>query len=96
MTHYDSRFWQEPMAFWPERHTKEAAHARPKFSYFPFSAGERFCLGEKFAWLEGVTVLAAMMQKWEFHYEGNRPINYVASLTLRPKHGMHLRVRARK
>ena len=96
VTHYDHRFWQEPMAFWPERHSKEAAHARPKFSYFPFSAGERFCLGEKFAWLEGVTVLAAIMQKWEFHYEGNRPINYVASLTLRPKHGMHLRVRARK
>lgn len=96
VTHYDHRFWKEPLAFWPERHTSEASHARPKYSYFPFSGGERFCLGEKFAWLEGVTVLAAMMQKWEFHYEGNRPVNYVASLTLRPKHGMHLTVKARK
>lgn len=96
VTHHDSRFWEEPMAFRPERHTKEATHARPKYAYFPFSGGERFCLGEKFAWLEGVTVLSTMVQKWEFLYQGNRPVNYTASLTLRPKHGITMTARARK
>ena len=63
--HRDPRYYSRARnAFDPERWTPEAKAARPKFSYFPFSAGPRQCIGESFAWMEGVLLLATLAQKW--------------------------------
>ena len=54
----------DPLKFDPERFTPEAKIGRPKFAYFPFGGGNRQCIGEAFAWMEGVLLLATLAQKW--------------------------------
>ena len=52
--HRSEEFFPDPLRFDPSRHTPEAKAARPKFTYFPFGGGGRQCIGESFAWMEGV------------------------------------------
>jgi len=58
ITHRDPRFFPDPLRFDPERFTAEGKARRTKFSYFPFGAGFRQCIGESFAGMEGVLLLA--------------------------------------
>ncbi len=95
VTHRDARWFPEPAKFDPERWTAERRAARPKFSYFPFSAGSRSCLGEAFASMEGVLCLAALAQKWRLELVPNHPIALQPQLTLRARHGIKMRLRAR-
>ena len=60
VAHRDARFWPDPERFDPERWTPEAKAARPQFAYFPFGGGPRRCVGEGFAWMEAVLILAAI------------------------------------
>jgi len=81
--HRDPRFWDAPDVFRPERFEPEVKAARHKFAYLPFSAGRRGCIGEQFAWAEGVLVLAAIAQRWRLRMAGPAPDPH-ASVTLRP------------
>lgn len=78
-------FWPEPLAFRPERFTPEAKAGRSKFVYFPFGAGGRQCIGEGFAWMEGVLVLATLAQKWRLRLVPGQTIGLQPKITLRPK-----------
>jgi cytochrome P450 len=64
VVHHDPRWWPDPMRFDPGRFTDEAKATRPKFAYFPFGGGARYCIGEGFAWMEGVLMLATVLQSW--------------------------------
>ena len=86
----DPRWFPEPERFDPERWTQEARDARPKFSYFPFGGGARVCIGERFAWMEGVLLLATVAQKWRFKLVPGHPVETAALITLRAKHGMKM------
>ena len=65
VVHHDPRWWPDPTRFDPARFTPEAKAARPKFAYFPFGGGARYCIGEGFAWMEGVLMLATIVQNWQ-------------------------------
>ena len=95
VTQHDARWFPEPERFDPERWTAEARAARPKFSYFPFSAGSRACLGEAFAGMEGVLCLAALAQKWRLRVVPGHPIALQPQLTLRARHGIKMTLAAR-
>ncbi|MEO5720472.1 MAG: cytochrome P450 [Chthoniobacterales bacterium] len=95
VTQRDARWFPEPAKFDPERWTAEARAARPKYSYFPFSAGSRSCLGEAFASMEGVLCLAALAQKWRLEIMPKHPIALQPQLTLRARHGIKMRLLAR-
>jgi cytochrome P450 len=94
LLHRDERYWPQALEFLPERWLDEAVQAaRPKFAYFPFGGGGRVCIGEGFAWTEGVLLLAVMARRWRFevapgHVDGLNP-----TVTLRPKHGLKMIVR---
>ena len=60
IVHRRAEFFPDPERFDPDRWTPEAREARPQFSYFPFGGGPRRCIGESFAWMEGVLLLAAI------------------------------------
>ena len=88
--HHDPRWYPDPERFDPDRFTEEATAARPKFAYFPFGGGNRRCIGEGFAWMEGVLVLATLGQRWKFRLAENKPVIPDPRLTLRPKGGLKM------
>jgi cytochrome P450 len=87
---HDARWFPDPDKFDPERWTQEARDARPKFSYFPFGGGARVCIGERFAWMEGVIVLAAIAQKWRFRLAPGQQVEPLPLITLRVKNGLRM------
>jgi cytochrome P450 len=90
IVHRDERFWPDPLRFDPGRFTAEAKAARPRFAYFPFGAGARSCIGEPFAWMEGVLLLATIGQRWRLRLRPGHPVELQAFMTLRPRHGMRM------
>lgn len=92
VTQRDPRWFSDPEKFDPERWTPERRAARPKFSYFPFSAGSRSCLGEVFASVEGVLSLATIAQKWRLRTVPDHPIALQPQITLRARHGIRMEI----
>ncbi len=95
VVHRHPDFWPEPERFDPQRWTPEAEAARPKFAYFPFGGGPRLCIGEQFAWMEGILVLATLAQRWHADLLPGHPVALEPLITLRPKHGMKMILRQR-
>jgi cytochrome P450 len=88
--HHDGRYFPNPSKFEPERWTPEAKESRPKFSYFPFGGGTRVCIGEHFAWMEGVMAIASIAQRWKLRLSPGQRIEMQPLVTLRPKYGMKM------
>jgi len=89
LLHRDPRFWDEPEAFRPERWLA-GEPARHRHAYFPFGAGSRICIGEQFAWMEGVIVLATIALRWRFELDPRQTIALAPTITLRARHGMRM------
>ncbi len=88
VTHRHPEFWPQPERFDPSRHESGAAASRPRFAYFPFGGGPRACIGERFAWLEGVLVLASLARRWRFRVAEPDAVAPQAVITLRPRGGL--------
>jgi cytochrome P450 len=88
--HHDDRWWGDAAAFRPERWLTregtfdEQAPGQPKGAYLPFSAGRRVCIGESFAWTEGVLVLAALAREWAPELLPETSAEVSPAITLRP------------
>jgi cytochrome P450 len=94
--HRDPRYWFDAERFDPNRWTPEAQARRAKFTYFPFGAGSRVCIGESFAWTEGLLVLATLAQHWQARLVLGHPVTPEPLITLRPKFGMRMTLHRRK
>ncbi|MBI3406419.1 MAG: cytochrome P450, partial [Acidobacteria bacterium] len=90
LLHRDARFFPAPEHFLPERWTPEARAARNKYCYFPFGDGPRKCIGEQFAWMEGVIVLATLAQQWRLQLSPGVKLSLRPSITLRPAPGLRM------
>ncbi len=88
-------YYPDPLRFDPDRFSPEAKAARPKFTYFPFGGGSRQCIGESFAWMEGVFSIATLAQTWRLTYAGSAPPEVQAKITLRPKDPLIMRAEPR-
>ncbi len=96
VTHRDSRWWDEPEMFRPERFTPEAEAARPDYAYFPFGGGPRVCIGNSFAMMEMQLILAAIAQRYRLRLaEGQGQPLVEPLIVLQPKGGIQLRVEPR-
>jgi cytochrome P450 len=84
------RFFPDPLRFDPERFTPERKAHRPKLAYFPFGGGPRQCIGESFAWMEAVLVLATLAQKFRLRLVPGHRVEPQPLITLRPKYGMRM------
>ncbi|MBV8675126.1 MAG: cytochrome P450, partial [Acidobacteriaceae bacterium] len=82
--------FSDPLRFDPERFTPERKAGRSKFVYFPFGAGGRQCIGESFAWMEGILVLATIAQRWHLKLVPNQRLEVQPKITLRPKYGIRM------
>lgn len=95
LVHHDPRWFDDPEAFVPERWADGQREKPPRHAYFPFGAGSRMCIGEPFAWLEAILVLAAIAQRWRLRLAPGHPVELQPVITLRPRHGMLMRVERR-
>ena len=95
VVHRDARHYPDPLRFDPDRWTPEFRASLPRFAYFPFGGGPRQCIGESFAWMELVLLVATIAQRWRFDLVPGHPVVPQASVTLRPKYGMKMVATAR-
>jgi cytochrome P450 len=93
----DPRFWENADQFIPERWQSQGIkEAAQKNIYFPFGGGVRRCIGESFAWTEGVLLLATFARRWKLNLMPDQKIGLQPQITLRPKYGMRMRLEARR
>ena len=90
LTHRDARFFPDADMFQPQRWTSLNSDNRIRSGYFPFGGGPRQCIGEGFAWMEGMLLLATIAQHWQLQLAPNHPVVPRPLVTLRPKYGMQM------
>jgi cytochrome P450 len=93
--HRDPRYFDRPEEFHPERWTEEFEKQLPKFAYFPFGGGPRVCVGASFASMEAALLLATIAQRYRLTLVPGHPVKPLASVTLRPKHGIRVQLQKR-
>ena len=89
VVHRDPRWWPDPEAFRPERWRSDTPD-RPRFAYFPFGGGPRVCVGNHFAQMEAVLVLAAWLSQVDAAPVPEARLSLMPAVTLRPRTGVHL------
>jgi cytochrome P450 len=94
--HHDERYYPDPFKFDPDRWTEEARASRPKFSYFPFGGGPRVCIGEQFAWMEGVLLIATIASRWKLRLAPGQEVKPKPIVTLRPGGSVMMRLERRE
>ncbi|TKS63741.1 MAG: cytochrome P450 [Nitrospira sp.] len=90
--HRNARWFPDPNRFDPDRFSPEAKQARLAFSYFPFGGGGRRCLGESFAELEGLLIVATLSSKFRLRLVEGQTILPDPLMTLRPKVPVHMTI----
>jgi cytochrome P450 len=82
--------------FNPNRWTDDFKAHLPRFSYFPFGGGIRGCIGESFAWMEGILIIATIAQEWSMRLVPSQHIKLDPAITLRSRYGMKMELLQRK
>jgi cytochrome P450 len=95
VVHRDERWWPDAERFNPDRWANDAGSGRPRWAYFPFGGGSRSCIGEAFAWMEAILVVATIAREWRVEAVGPRHPALQPTITLRPKGPLEVRVRKR-
>jgi cytochrome P450 len=94
-TQRDARFWQKPEDFDPERWQSSQQKNHPQFAFFPFGASYRSCMGEHFAVMQGVLVLATLARQWDPVLPESQSVEPRPQITLRPKEPIRFLLRQR-
>ncbi|HEU4370564.1 MAG TPA: cytochrome P450 [Methylomirabilota bacterium] len=95
VVHRDRRWFEEPEVFRPERWAGDLARRLPRFAYFPFGGGPRQCIGNSFAQMEAVLLLAAIAQRFRLSLVPGQRIIPTPYVTLRPEPGIRMRLTRR-
>ena len=95
VTHHDARWWPDPERFDPDRWRDGGGGGnpeRPRWAYFPFGGGPRSCIGEAFAWMEAILVVATIARRWRVEAVAERHPPLQPTITLRPRGPLNVRV----
>jgi cytochrome P450 len=92
VSHRNPKHFPEPLVFRPERWAGDFAATLPRFAYIPFGGGPRICIGNRFAMMEAVLILATVAQRFRLEWQSDHPVVPLPSITLRPKGGVWAKV----
>ncbi|MFF2456248.1 cytochrome P450 [Peribacillus simplex] len=94
--HHKQEYFDNPESFNPERFENNFVKTLPQFAYFPFGGGARVCIGNHFAMMEAVLVLACIAQRYRIRLApDHHEVKPLPSITLRPKRGLRMVVEER-
>jgi cytochrome P450 len=96
LIHHDSRFHPDPEKFNPHAWDIHSLGQHSKYEYFPFGGGPRSCIGEHFAWMQAIMVIASIAQLWRLKLISDHPVELLQRINLRPKHKMMMTLHRRK
>lgn len=95
--HRREEYFKNPEQFIPERFENNFIKTIPTFAYFPFGGGPRVCIGNHFAIMESVLVLACIAKRFKWKLASNHHIVKPQPLiTLRPKNGLRMVLEEKK
>jgi cytochrome P450 len=95
VVHRDARWFPSPEEFRPDRWLDGSTADLHRYAYFPFGGGPRVCIGNHFAMLEAVLILATLLQHLEVEAVPETHFKLAPAVTLRPTGPVMLRVRPR-
>lgn len=95
LVHHDERWYAEPDTFVPERWLKDKSELPPREVYIPFGGGPRICIGNGFAMMESVLILATLLQQYHISLLPEHQPEIEVTGSLRPKSGIHVALTAR-
>lgn len=93
--HRDPRWFDDPDAFRPERWEDGLAERLPRFVYLPFGGGPRLCIGNRFAMMEAMLILATIARRFRLRLEPDRMPAPYPTITLRPQGGVPMTIARR-
>jgi cytochrome P450 len=88
VVHRDERWFRDAERFDPSRWKGDLAKTLPPFAYLPFGGGPRRCIGNAFAMMEAVLLLATIARKFRLQLVPDHDVSHFASITLRPRNGV--------
>jgi cytochrome P450 len=94
--HRDARWFDEPLAFRPDRWADGLQERIPRYAYFPFGGGPRICIGNNFALMEASLLLATIARRFRLRLAPDAEIIPLPTLTLRPGRGVKVVVSERR
>jgi cytochrome P450 len=87
IVHHHPKYWKDPEHFDPDRFSPENATKRAKYSYLPFGAGKRSCIGGALSLVENTLALTQLLRRFRPEYAGDKPAGISATVTLTPEKG---------
>jgi cytochrome P450 len=88
VTQRNARYFADPLAFRPERWYDPPSE---RFAYFPFGGGSKTCIGEPFARMEAILVLARVASRFALERDDASPVEIASAALVRPARPIAMR-----
>lgn len=88
--HHAARAWDNPESFDPERFAKTNPNPPAPFTYIPFGAGPRGCIGGNYAMLQILMILSVVLRRYDLHLTPGQTITPRPQVILRPTYGIRM------